>query len=136
MNQDTNHDSNNDPVQSLLDAMTAGTGVSAGIYRDDAVLDATVPNWRMEVAGADAISRQLSGWYRDPSKLERVRQLPFPGGVAVEVDLSWEDGAVPHATHQLHLLTIEDRRVAAHSIWCGGRWDAALLAEMETARGN
>jgi hypothetical protein len=139
MDDDTNHDRTHTPsgpVQSLLAAIAAGTGVPADIYRDDAVLDATVPNWRLQAAGAAAISSQLSGWYRDPATLDQVRQMPFPGGVAVKVDFSWEDGEVPHASHQLHVLTIEDERVVAHTAFCGGRWDAALLAEMETARGH
>ena len=134
--QDSGTDAGTDPVQRLLDAIAAGTGVPATIYSDDASLDATVPNWRLEAAGATAISRELSNWYHDPATLDRVRRLPFPGGVAVEVDFSWEDGAVPHASHQLHLLTIDGGRVAAHTVFCGGRWDAALLAQMEASRGQ
>ena len=123
-----------DPVQGLLDAIASGTGVPAGLYREDARLDATVPNWRLEAAGPEAISRELSGWYHDPATLERVQRRPFPGGVAVEVDFSWEDGGVPHASHQLHVLGIEGDRVATHTVWCGGRWSAELLAQMEAAR--
>jgi hypothetical protein len=29
--------------------------------------------------------------------------------------------------------TIEDGRIVADKVWCGGRWPAALLAEMEAA---
>lgn len=128
--------SSTDPVQRLLDAIASGTGVPLELFCDDAVLDATVPNWRFETYGGAAIGRELSKWYHDPATLDQVRRRPVPGGVAVEVDFSWEDGAVPHASHQLHLLTLDGDHIAADTVWCGGRWNAELLAQMEAARGH
>ncbi len=42
---------------------------------------------------------------------------------------------MPHASHHCHVLTIDPfldgGRIVADQVWCGGRWPAALLAEME-----
>ena len=39
----------------------------------------------------------------------------------------------PHAGHHLHVLTVRDDRIVSDMVFCGGRWPAALLAEMEAA---
>jgi len=52
----------------------------------------------------------------------------------VEYTLSWTENGVPHAGHHLHVLTVRDDRIVADMVFCGGRWPAALLAEMEAAR--
>ena len=40
---------------------------------------------------------------------------------------------VPHAAHHMHLLTVRDDLIVADTVFCSGRWPAALLAEMEAA---
>jgi hypothetical protein len=49
--------------------------------------------------------------------------------------LAWDEDGVPHASHHCHVLTIDPNldggRIAADQVWCGGRWSATLLAEME-----
>ena len=45
-------------------------------------------------------------------------------------------GGVRHAAHQVHLLTVDGDRITRDTVFCGGRWPAALLAEMEAARAH
>jgi len=33
----------------------------------------------------------------------------------------------------LHVLTVRDDRIVSDMVFCGGRWPASLLAEMEAA---
>jgi hypothetical protein len=40
---------------------------------------------------------------------------------------------VPHAAHQAHVLRVQADRIAEHTVYCGGRWPANLLAQMEEA---
>jgi len=132
----TTTDPTTDPkaISRFVDAIAAGNGLPADLFADDATLDATVPNWRLEEHGAAAVAAQLSTWYRHRTRIERACARDITGGVALELDLGWEDDGVPHAAHQLHLLTVEHDRIAEDVVFCGGRWPAGLLAEMEAAR--
>ena len=118
-------------VDRLLDAITAATIPSADVWADDAVLDATVPNWRMTIPGADAIRAEFAKWYADEGEFEQLDLLPIPGGTIVRFLLTWTEQGIPHAAHQAHFLRVEDDRIVAHQVWCGGRWAADLMADME-----
>ena len=117
-------------VDRLLAAITAGTGIGTDVFADDAVLDATVPNWRYAVAGAGAIRRQLAGWYADPGTFEEIDRTPIGGGEVVRFLLTWTEHGELHAAHQAHLLQVRDDRIVSDTLFCGGRWPAPLLAEM------
>ena len=124
-----------DTVARLLDDLAAGRGVDPTLFADDVVLDATVPHWRLEVAGRDRVVAQFGAWFAHPGEYESVRRQPTPTGEALELYLCWEEDGVPFAAHQLHLLDIEHGRIQRDTMFCGGRWPAPLLAEMEAARG-
>jgi hypothetical protein len=105
------------------------------VWSADATLDATVPNWRLHAVGADAIRAEYARWFADPARFEELRRYAVDGGTAevIEYTLSWSENGVPHAGHHLHLLTVRDDRIVADTVFCGGRWPATLLAEMEAA---
>jgi len=124
------------PVDRFLQGIVTAGIPTTDAWTDDARLDATVPNWRFTARGADAIRSTYEGWFADPGRFEELRQLPTPGGMVVEYVLSWEAEGVPHAAHHVHLLTLaDDGRIAEDRVFCGGRWDAALLGEMAAADG-
>ncbi len=125
-----------DPVGRLLGGIAGGTGIPDGLFTADAVLDATVPMWRYETVGAREIQAELAKWYSSPTRIEHINRRPFPGGEAVEIDISWTEQGVPHAGHQLHVLTLVGELIGADTVFCGGRWPAELLAEMEAARAH
>jgi hypothetical protein len=122
-----------DPVDRLLASIENGTPLPPGIFSPDAALDATVPHWRFNRRGEAAVRDELSGWYHDPGRFEALSRTPLPGGELVEFTLSWEEGGVPHACHQAHVLRLADGRITADTVFCGGRWPASLLAEMAEA---
>jgi hypothetical protein len=124
------------PVDRFLAEISEGAGITTNAWADDATLDATVPHWRFECNGATDVAAQLSGWYGIPTTIESATRHPIPGGEAVELDLTWVEDGVPHAAHQVHLLTVDGDRISRDTVFCGGRWPAALLAEMEAARGH
>jgi hypothetical protein len=121
------------PVGRYLQAIEQGAmggcdAVSAAIE-----LDATVPNWRFAVQGRTAVLAELSRWYADPGSFEELRRTPIPAGELVAFTLRWEADGVPHAAHQVHILEVTDGHITRAQVWCGGRWPAALLAEMAEA---
>ena len=125
----------NSPVDQFLHAVENAAMASCEAFAETADLDATVPNWRFGTHGAGAIRTELARWYADQGHFEEVRRSVMAGGELVEFTLCWEEQGVPHACHQVHVLTIEGGKIASDRAWCGGRWPASLLAEMgEAAR--
>lgn len=121
-------------VDRLLDAIAAGAGVPADLLAPTATLDATVPGWRFTVRGAEAVARQYSGWFADQATYEELERLPVEDGEVVTYLLTWTEKGVPHAAHHCHRLRLDgEGRIAADRFFCGGRWDAALLADMAAA---
>ena len=125
-------------VDRFLDAIESGRGAElAGIYADNAHLDATVPNWRFSVTGAAAIGDEYARWFSHPGRIEESDRRETADGAVVTYLLGWDEDGVPHASHHCHVLTIDPfldgGRVVADHVWCGGRWPAALLADMEAA---
>lgn len=118
-------------IGQFLDAVRSGAGVSPTLFSPEAELDATVPGWRLQRHGAGAVAEQYTAWFADPGTFEEIEVDEFPGGAVVTYLLAWEEGGVPHAAHHCHVLRFDgDGRIALDRFFCGGRWDAALLAEM------
>lgn len=122
-------------VDEFLTAIETATIPGCGVWSEDATLDATVPNWRVAVRGPDAIKAEYARWFADPGHFDELRRYRIDGlpGEVVEYTLSWSENGVPHAAHHLHVLTVRDGRIAADTVFCGGRWPASLLADMESA---
>jgi hypothetical protein len=122
-------------VEKFLDAIVSASIPACDAWSADATLDATVPNWRLHASGADAIRAEYARWFADPGRFEELHRYSVDGGQGevVEYTLSWAENGVPHAGHHVHLLTVRDDRIVADTVFCGGRWPAALLAEMEAA---
>ena len=121
-------------VDQFLQAIENAAIPGCDAWSADATLDATVPNWRMHRAGADAIRDEYARWFADPARFDELRRVPVAGvGELIEYTLSWQENGVPHAAHHMHLLTVTGDRIVSDTAFCGGRWPAGLLAEMEAA---
>jgi hypothetical protein len=122
-------------IDKFLDAIQSATIPGCDVWSEDATLDATVPNWRLHAAGADAIRAEYAKWFADPGHFDELRRHPMDDGAGeiIEYTLSWSENGVPHAAHHMHLLTVRDDCIVADTVMCGGRWPASLLAEMEAA---
>jgi hypothetical protein len=112
------------PVSRYLQSIEQGAMGGCDAVSSNIELDATVPNWRFAVQGRRAVLAELARWYADPGSFEELRRTPIPAG---------ETDGVPHAAHQVHILDVTDRHITRAQVWCGGRWPAALLAEMAEA---
>ena len=121
-------------IERFLTAVQTATIPSCDAWSADATLDATVPNWRLHASGADAIRAEYARWFADPGQFGELRRCSLDeGGEVVEYTLSWTENGVPHAAHHMHRLTVRDDQIVADTVFCGGRWPASLLAEMEAA---
>ena len=121
-------------VDGFLDAIGGGAGVPGHLLAADVVLDATVPDWRFTVRGAEAVARQYGAWFAAPAAFEELERLAVAGGEVVSYLLTWNEDGVPHAAHHCHMLRFDGNGcIAQDRFFCGGRWDAARLAEMAAA---
>jgi hypothetical protein len=120
------------PVDRFLSSVEAGQ-LPDDLFSDDAGLDATVPNWRFQVRGGDAVRAELARWYADPGNFLDLERTAIPDGELVEFTLSWTEDGVLHRCHQAHILRVTGERVAMDTAFCGGRWNADLIDEMERA---
>jgi hypothetical protein len=125
----------NPVIGKFLQAIETATIPGCDAWSPDATLDATVPGWRLHAAGPDAIRAEYARWFADPGHFDELRRYPVSGGASevVEYTLTWTENGVPHAGHHMHLITVRGNRIASDMVFCGGRWPAALLAEMEAA---
>ncbi len=121
------------PIDRFTQAIENASLPGSGVFADDAVLDATVPNWRYAVNGAGNIEAELGRWYADPGRFEEIRRTPLADGELVEFVLTWEENGEPHMCHQAHHIEVRDGLITRDRAWCGGRWGAALQAEMAQA---
>ncbi|MEO7427987.1 MAG: nuclear transport factor 2 family protein [Acidimicrobiales bacterium] len=113
-------------------------GVEAGrlpddLYAPDATLDATVPGWRFQAHGTDAIIAEYARWFSDPSRLRSVERQPIPFGEVVRYVQVAEAGATAYTVHHMHLLTVADDQIVKDVVFCGGRWGSEALAQMGSA---
>jgi hypothetical protein len=123
-------------VGKFLRAVESAAIPACDVWSVDATLDATVPNWRLHANGADAIRAEYARWFADPGSFGELRRHPVDDGQGevVEYTLSWTEHGVPHAAHHMHLLRVRGEHIVADTVFCGGRWPASLLADIEAAR--
>jgi hypothetical protein len=130
----------NGAVDKFLHAIENATIGDCQAWSADASLDATVPNWRLHASGADAIRAEYARWFADPGHFDELNRYSVESGASesgaselIEYTLSWQENGVPHAAHHMHLLTVKDGFIVSDKVFCGGRWPASLLADMEAA---
>jgi len=119
-----------DAIDRFTDAVRTATIPASGSFAPDVILDATVPNWRFTARGVEAVTAELAQWYADPGRFEEIKRTDVPGGALVEFVLSWEEMGEPHLSHQAHVIEVSGGMIVRDTAWCGGRWGAALMAEM------
>jgi hypothetical protein len=121
-----------DAIGEFIAGIESGA-VPRDVFCEDAVLDATVPNWRFTARSGEAIWAELGRWFADPGHFEDLHRSRLPDGELVEFTLTWQEGGVRHMCHQAHILRMRDGRIAGDTAFCGGRWAAPLIAEMAAA---
>ncbi len=119
-------------IDRFLEGVRTGR-VDPDLYAVDARLDATVPGWRFQAQGRAAIAAEYGSWFGCPSVLETVERLPIGGGEVVRYFHTFQVGGEGHAAHHVHLLQVRDDRIVSDTVFCGGRWGPAVLAQLGAA---
>jgi ketosteroid isomerase-like protein len=123
-----------DPITEYLSAIESATIPECQALAPDVTFDATVPEWRYRVHGADAVRQELAKWYATAGAFEDLTRTATPTGEFIQFVLHWEENGMPFAVHQAHVVDVEGGRIVRDTTWCGGRWSATLMAEMAAAQ--
>ena len=114
-------------VEALRTANWAGLEAA---YTDDALFDASVPNWHFQVEGGRAAVDQLSDWFGiAPTVFEPVVTATDDGAV-VDFELRRNcpgnpaENHAPHleGTRQAHIFRLRDGKIAEQRVYCSGEW--------------
>ena len=124
---------NSDPIGDFLKAVETTAIDEADVYAEDAILDATVPNWRLRAVGPQAIRAEYTKWFSDPVTFVALERIPVPDGELVIYEHEWMQDGVRHRGHHAHYLVVRDGKIAADTVWCGGKWPEPLLNDIAAA---
>ncbi len=119
-------------VDRFLAAVEAGQ-VTSDLYAPDATLDATVPGWRFQAHGAEAIATEYRRWFTGPCRFHTIERHPLPEGELVRYVQDFDEQSGGITTHHMHLLTIVDDKITRDVVFCGGRWTPEVVAQMGAA---
>ena len=106
-----------------------------GLFADDAFCDFTLPRWRLQAAGAEALVALRRRGHPGPSRVTRMRCDPTPAGFVLEFEERWQqDGRDWYAREMIRAdLRDGDDAIVALAVYCTGDWDAAREAEHRAA---
>lgn len=102
----------------------------AQCYRVDVLLDASVPLWRFQLQGAEAILEAFGEELAPLGELEVAEVIEHRSAesVAVELEVRYHGQDGLHLWREVHLLIGDDEGVKEHRIYCTGIWDPATIA--------
>jgi ketosteroid isomerase-like protein len=120
-------------IDELLAGFESGAGAALGrLYAPDAHIDLTTPGWRFHLDGTK-VGYQWAEWFGVPGRFEELERHEWEGGAAVRYFLVVEEDGAPVAVHHHHTILVRDGLIVEERFFCGGRWNAARLAEMGAA---
>ena len=103
----------------------------AELYRPDALLDVSVPQWRYQLQGREAIRQALIEELAPLGGSARVtgqRATRTDDGVVVELEVRFEQDGEERQWREVHLFHTDGAAITEHLNYCTGVWDAATIA--------
>jgi ketosteroid isomerase-like protein len=103
----------------------------AELYRPDALLDVSVPQWRYQLQGREAIREALAEELAPLVGSARVtgqRATQTDDGVVVELEVRFVQDGEDRQWREVHLFHTDGTAITEHLNYCTGVWDAATIA--------
>jgi hypothetical protein len=100
-----------------------------GLFSEDAFVDFTPPQWRLQAQGREAAiaSRVASHPYQ--GKVPRTRFDATERGFLLEVEETWHADGDDWYCRELMRCDVTDGSISEISVYCTGDWDTALVAK-------
>lgn len=103
----------------------------AELYRPDALLDVSVPQWRYQLQGREAIRQALAeelALVVESGRVTGQRATRTDDGVVVELEVRFEQDGEERQWREVHLFHTDGTAITEHLNYCTGVWDAATIA--------
>lgn len=102
--------------------------VPAGLFADDVFVDLTVPQWRLQARGRDAVANLRRTSHPAPGCVPRLRYDPTPTGFVIEWEERWDEHGDSWYAREVARADLRGDAIAEMSIYCTGDWSTALVA--------
>lgn len=103
------------------------------LYHPEALLDAHVPQWRLQYQGPD----EILAWYRsayptEPTPRSTWARTRTAGDIVViETETRVGEGDEEHLVREIDVYRTEGRLIVEHAHYCTGVWDPATIARQK-----
>jgi hypothetical protein len=120
-----------EPIGRFLEALrTAKWAGLEDAYTDDAVFDASVPNWHFQYEGASKCVDQLADWFGIEPTVFEPTVTATESGCVVDFELrrmcpgNPAENHAPHleGTRQAHIFRLRDGKICEQRVYCSGEW--------------
>jgi hypothetical protein len=99
-----------------------------GLFTEDVFMDLTLPQWRLQTSGRDALVAVRRRGHPALGTVPRHRVDVTPTGLVLEFEERWEDERGSWYCRELMRADIRDGAISEASIYCTGDWDPATQA--------
>jgi hypothetical protein len=94
-----------------------------GLFADDVFCDFTMPLWRLQARGVDAVVALRRQGHPSPGQVPRWRCDVTPSGFVIEFEERWEQGGQRWYSREMARAELAGGAIAEVSIYCTGDWD-------------
>lgn len=118
-------------VMNLVQWLETGQ-VADGLFADDVFCDFTVPTWRLQAQGADAVVAMRRESHPAPGRVPRLRYDPTPTGFVLEWEEEWDEHGDHWYCREMLRADVIDGAISSVSVYCTGDWSTAHRARHAT----
>jgi len=104
-----------------------------GLFRPDTFLDISMPTWRIQADGIEALVQVRKEGHPGPSKVTRWRSDPTEKGFVFEFEERWNQDGQDWYSREMLRMDVVDGAVAELTVYCTGDWDEARQREHAAA---
>jgi len=102
--------------------------VPDGLFTDDVFCDLTLPTWRFQAQGAEAVAAARRASHPAPGRVPRLRYDPTPTGFVLEWEEEWDEHGDHWYCREMLRADVVDGAISSFSVYCTGDWSSAHQA--------
>ena len=98
------------------------------LFTADAFCDFTMPRWRLQFQGVEAVVAGRKAGHPNPGRVPRSRFDATATGFVLEVEEEWEQDGESWYCRELFRADVADDAISQLSVYCTGDWDREQVA--------